>query len=69
MLKQRDIIPPPEGKLVPLGTLVLQSHPPTAFEGNIWLATLTNVLKGAGVEASDLIANYSWIPIDPEPMN
>jgi hypothetical protein len=65
----REIIPPPEGKLVQLGTLVIQSHPLSQFDGSVWLSTLTNVLDGAGVEASDLIANYSWIPLDTEPPN
>lgn len=57
------IIPPPEGKLVPLGHVVLQSCPLTEEEGKMWLTMIANVLP------SEVFTLYSWLPIQPGPTN
>lgn len=59
----RDIIPPPEGKLVPLGHVVLQSMPLTKEEGDVWLSMIAKSLP------AEIFTHYSWVPILPDPAN
>jgi hypothetical protein len=53
----KGIVPPPEGKLEPLGTIILQSMPVTKEEGEVWLTMVAKVLP------SEIFTHYSWVPI------
>jgi hypothetical protein len=54
---------PFEGKLVPLGHIVVQSQPLTQAEGDFWLNILAKNLP------AELFSHYSWLPILPGDSN
>ena len=50
----------PGEKLVPLGTVILQSMPLSEEEGRIWLEMIAKTLP------SEIFTHYSWVPILPD---
>lgn len=58
-MDNKQIIMPPEGKLVPLGHVILQSMPLTKEEGEVWLSMIAKSLP------SEIFTLYSWLPMQP----
>ncbi len=56
-MEDRKIIPPPEGKLEQLGTIVLQSLPVSKDEGDAWLQLVAKHLP------AEIFTAYSWVPL------
>ena len=52
--------PVPEGKLVPLGHIILQSCPISEEEGQAWLQMVAKVLP------AEIFTTWSWLPIQEE---
>jgi hypothetical protein len=57
LMEEREIIPPPEGKMEELGHVILQSRPVTKAEGDAWLKFI------AGVLPAEIFVAYSWVPL------
>ena len=55
--EEREILKPVEGKLIEMGTIILQSKPCSKEEGDAWLKFIAAHLP------SEVFTTYSWIPI------